>query len=81
MSIIGFLVGPIINGVLKGMAEMQKAQLHEDMQAEILEGWIFKIKIAVERELKASEVTHEVYLRIMEGIDKVVEEEFDTKRI
>jgi hypothetical protein len=81
MSILGIIINPIINGVLKGLAEMRALKQFEEMQAEILEGWAFKIKIAVERAAKKHNVPYEAYEEIINSINEVVEEEFDTRRI
>lgn len=81
MNFLSIVTGPIVDGVLKGLKEMRALKQFEAMQGEILEGWIYKIKIAVERELKAHRANHETYEAVMKAIDKVVEEEFDTRKL
>lgn len=80
-KLLSFLTGPIIDGVLKGIAEMRAIKQFEAMQAEVLEGWVFKMKVRIERALKKHDVKYEVYRSVMDSIDDVVKEEFDTRRI
>ena len=79
--LINLIAGPIIDGVLKGLKEMRAAQQFEDMQGEILEGWMFHVKTEVERVLKANNVPFEVYEQVMNAINTVVDLQFDTKKL
>jgi hypothetical protein len=51
------------------------------MQAEVLDGWVFKIKVAIERELHKANVDHSVYVNVMAAVNKIVKEEFETDKI
>lgn len=81
MSILGIIIGPIVSGVLEGLQEIRAIKQFETMQAEILEGWIFKIKVEIEREARKHDLPFEAYSAIMAGIDKIVKEEFDTRQL
>jgi len=84
-SLIGAITGPIVSDVVAGVTgylkERNELKQFEDMQAEVLEGWIFKIAIAVERELHAAGISKEVYENIMNAIKQVVEKEVDTRKL
>lgn len=67
----------IVNGVISGVKEYNNARQIDRMQAEILDGWLFKIKVAVERKLKEGEVDYETFKSVMDAIDAVVIAEFD----
>ena len=79
--LINMIAGPIIDGVMKGIQNMNALKQFERMQGEVLEGWIFRVQIAVERELKKANVSHEVYIKVAAAIDKFVTEEFDTTKL
>lgn len=81
MNFLNLITGPIIDGVMAGLKEMRALKQFEDMQGEILEGWVFKIKVAVERSLREADIRHDVYVKVMESIDKIVKEEFDTRKL
>lgn len=81
MNILDVLTGPIIKGVLEGVKDMQAQQQYERMQAEILDGWVFKLKVAIERELHKANVPHQVYVDVMAAVNKIVKEEFETDKI
>lgn len=81
MNILSVLVDPIIKGVVSGMKELQEQKQYERMQAEILDGWVFKIKVAIERELHKANVDHKVYVDVMAAVNKIVKEEFETDKI
>jgi hypothetical protein len=75
------LINPIVKGVVSGIKELNEQKQYERMQAEILDGWIFKVKVAVERELHKHNADHKVYVDVVKAINKVVKEEFQTDKI
>lgn len=79
------LLTPIADALVKGMVaamqEHHRLSKEESMQSEVLDGWIFKIKIEIERRLKARGCHFDVYKDVSDGIDKVVKEEVNTNKI
>ena len=75
------IVGSVVDGVVTGIKEAADRRQIDRMQAEVLEGWLFKLKIAVERELREKDISHEVYKEVMAAIDAVVIAEFDVDKL
>jgi len=80
-SIMASLGAAIGGQVIKYMKEHRKEQQLEIMQGEILEGWVYKIQIAVRDEHRKGGVPLETHKKVMDKIAEVVREEFDTTKI
>lgn len=80
-GIIAGLGAAIGKQVLAHLEDRRDRVQFELMQGEVLEGWLYKIRVAVRDELRRSDVPHYVYERVMERMDEVIEKEIDTRKI
>jgi hypothetical protein len=75
-------VGSAIGGeVIKYLKEHAEKQQLERMQGEILEGWLYKIQVAIRDEHRRNNVPLEVHQKVMTKVEEVAREEFDTTKI
>lgn len=80
-GIVAAIASSIGGQVVKYLQEHRKEQLIENMQGEILEGWAYKIEVAVRDELRRNQVPYEVYESVTKEIRKVVSDEFDSTKL
>lgn len=73
--------GVVARSVLDYLAKHKADVLMENMQGEILEGWVYKLKIAIQEEHIRYGVSHQVHEHVIKRIDDVVEKEFDTRKL
>ena len=78
-SIVSMLAGSIGSQVLVYLKDNKALAQFERMQAEILEGWAFKIQIAIREEHRRLGISHEDHVKVMEQVQKIIKEEFDTR--
>jgi len=78
MTALGSAIGGQVIDYLKTHQEQVQ---FEKMQGEILEGWVFKIRIAVRDEHRRQGVSLETHKAVMAKIEEVVRDEFDTTKL
>ena len=82
LNIITNAIGGVVaKSVLDYIKQHKEEVLMENMQAEILEGWIFKLSVAIEKEHVRQGVSHEAHVAVMAKFHEVVKQEFDTRRL
>lgn len=81
MWILESIVAGIGTKVVEYLKDRGALIQFEKMQAEILEGWMFKIQIAIREEHQRHNVPHKVHKAVIERINAVVDKEFDTGKL
>lgn len=75
-------IGDSIGGkVIEYLKSHQEQVQFEQMQSEILEGWVYKIRIAIRDAHQKAGVSLEVHQEVMKVVEEVVAREFDTKKL
>ena len=80
-SIAAVVAKTIGTQVIDYLKTHQEEVQFEKMQGEILEGWVFKIRIAVRDEHRRQGVSLETHKAVMAKIEEVVRDEFDTTKL
>ena len=75
-------VGAAVGGqVIKYLQEQHKLSQFERMQSEVLEGWVYKLEIAVREGHMRNNVSPEIHKEVMKGFHRVVKKEIDSRNI
>lgn len=78
LNTIGASIGAQVVTYLK---DYQEASQFERLQGEVLEGWVYKLSIAIRDEHRRNNVPHEVHKKVMEKFNEVVAQEFDSTKL
>lgn len=82
LGTIGKAIGGVVaESVLDYLKTRKADQLQEAMQGEILEGWLYKLQIAIREEHRRLGVTREVHEAVIKRFWEVADKEFDTKKM
>lgn len=73
--------GAIAKGAVEVIKDYQKQLQVEQMQAEILEGWSYKILDSLELACKMQGIEYDKFSKIREKVEETIKEEFDNRRI
>lgn len=80
-SIVNGVANAIGGQVIGYLKEHAEAQQLERMQGEILEGWLYKIQVAIRDEHRRNNVPIEVHQAVMKKMEEVIKDEVDTTKI
>lgn len=80
-SIVGMIAKGIGDQVVTYLKDRRAEVLFEDMQGEVLEGWMYKIKVAIRDEHRRHNVPHETHTKVMDAVEAVIQKEVDTSKL
>lgn len=80
-SLIAGVSNAIGGQVIAYLKTHQEKVQFEKMQGEILEGWVYKIRIAVRDAHQRAGVDVATHREVMKAVEEVVEREFDSTKL
>ena len=80
-SIAAVVAKTIGTQVIDYLKTHQEEVQFEKMQGEILEGWVYKIRIAIRDEHRRQGVDIETHRAVMTKVEEVVRDEFDSTKL
>ena len=81
MNFLGSLLTPFVKAIADGIKQSRHDQAFEEVQAEVLSGWLFRIKTAVRDTCRKRGVSLADYNAIDAAISEVINENIDTKKL
>lgn len=81
MNFLVSLLTPFVKAIMDGIKQSRHDQAFEEVQAEVLSGWLHRIETAVQYTCRKRGISVEDYSAIAAAIAKVVDEHFDTKKL
>lgn len=80
-SIIASIGASIGSQVVNYLKTHKEEVQFEKMQGEILEGWVYKITVAIRDEHRRNDVPLTVHNAVMDKVMEVVKNEFDSTKL
>ena len=81
MNFLGSLLAPFVKAIADGITQSRHDQVFEEIQAEVLSGWLFRIKTAVRDTCRKRGIPIEDYSAIDAAISEVIDDNIDTKKL